>query len=521
MSTRARVSHEIHEAAVHFNRVLRQRPEPPDAILSNFIEICQNLPPESSAVDLVLVLQPRVCRQLESIALRKFQARLRPRSSMANVKTVPRAITELRSASKAWHVSLLVLLVEFADAPLSDNFWRAVSRLARCDGGTGWAPARERLHAERDRRRNDLLARRKGVSYTQPWAIPDVEAVLQNEKDRCEGQDNVESGMAVEGAERDGSSGQRPQDKAPIGVSRALNSDALEAEGTKGASQPSLWPLASGWWIFDDIMLRVCDSLVQIEPMTYAAVDPLRSRPGPPTTIQALDQAATTHIIAPVLINKSAHWVLFLLSRPERLVSLFDPIPSRQSRADATDAFERILSRTLPKERLADWTIVPRSCPTMTNGVDSGMAVVVFALYYLVGRPLPLTIDVCLWRRMLAYYLAHSASAGHVDDADVELANDAAAKHTSTTRAKAGRRPQGGDDDDDAVEINLAEGLAVLLDDVAEARAVWVSAAGVTAQAAGAAPAASHARRSSRVVEGAISAVLEDIDRLVDLINSM
>ncbi|KAH8894658.1 hypothetical protein GQ53DRAFT_839646 [Thozetella sp. PMI_491] len=573
----------IEEAAVHISSLLRQKD---DNVTDVFLESCRGLPPTYSTVDLVAALHPGARSQLEGVVMQRFLQRLRPRSENA----IPRAITEIRSAAKAWDLSPLVLLAEFTDAPVSDNFWRLLSKLARtcrC-----WHTTRERLYTERHRRRHDVLARRKGVSHTQPWAIPDIEAVLQIEgqgqqETLGDGGDNeggqitnsaspIKANISmtrggrprrIETIDADLSRSDMDSDVPPTGgtgeasqVSSALyvatsattkrlrlgsvhttsrpgkEVDSLSHETARSqrgnnivedannpidlhsrqygtpvsesnatlsnkTSQTGVWRLAFGWWISDDDIHRLCTSLVLLRP-TFEAVYPIVA--GSDTTLQLRNPPADT-LLVPVRAktSSSVHWNLAVISRAERLVSFYNPLSRGQSLPELAAIMQPIFARVLPSEILDDWAIIPRSCPLQESGSDSGLAVVVFGLYFLVGRAVPLDIDLWIWRRMLAYYLARISSVdGEKAAKEVQIASEFAVNHIATyhednspllpppsgtqsiinfgmtiTEALAQHKPGMNDlwEVIKASQIHLVERRAALRNSAIEGKAVWAA----------------------------------------------
>lgn len=110
---------------------------------------------------------------------------------------------------------------------------------------------------------------------------------------------------------------------------------------------------------------------------------------------------------------------------------MYDPLPGRQSHAEAAAALDRVFATQPPGEKLADWAVVARSCPTQAATVDSGVAVIVCSLY-LAGRVIPQRMDYWLWRRMLAFYVTRLSPDDAAQTAkDIALASVFAATHTA------------------------------------------------------------------------------------------
>ncbi|KIH89841.1 hypothetical protein SPBR_00331 [Sporothrix brasiliensis 5110] len=476
VEARAMQGDDIRRKVAHITAVLRHRhgdaAAAATAAVDEFVAACNTLPPGpgQTATDLVSALGRSTCRRLEEAALRSFERQLRRRTRPdGTMPHMPRALAELQSAAKAWCLSPLVLLAEFADAPKSDHFWRLLARLARSRSQGAWPDVRERLQAARHRRRYDRLARRQGVSYIQPWAIPDIMDVLkQHEKESEEGQDEEEEREGEREEEREQEQEQRQvhqhandnniartrQGNAATGLAshrptalsdtldsanttlpkpHGPNSDGVSGENgateagdatlsdaiyVSGSEQTNVWRFAYGWWLPTDVVHRLCSSLVHIQPNVFqfaasgagvaSSADGMKGILSP---CRAQPDGATSTIIVPVRIKISYHWILATLCPFEKVVSVYDPQPgSPLSHTEIAAALDDVLtyeqmSSGVETLAVADWALVMRSCPTQVNSIDTGVAVIALSLYCLVGRAMPTSMDSWLWRRMLAFYL--------------------------------------------------------------------------------------------------------------------
>ncbi|KJR81951.1 uncharacterized protein SPSK_03047 [Sporothrix schenckii 1099-18] len=580
VEARAIQGDEIRKKAAHITTVLRHRhgdaAGAATTAVDEFVAACNILPPGQgqTAADLASALGRSTCRRLEEAALRSFERQLRGRTRPdGTMPRVPRALAELQSAAKAWRLSPLVLLAEFADAPKSDNFWRLLARLARSRCHGSWPDVRERLQVARHRRRYDRLARRQGVSYIQPWAIPDIMAVLkQHEEESEEDQDGEEEHEEERGQDQEhgqehdqvhqrandnpitrtgrddaaaGHAAHRPtalsdtldSTNIAIPIPQRPDSDGESGENggsetgdatlsdtiyVSGSEQTSVWRFAYGWWLPTDVVHRLCSSFVHIQPelFQFAAsgagvscpadetMDILSPRLGRP-------DAGTSTIIAPLRIKTSNHWILATLCPSENVVSVYDPQPgSRLSHTEIAAALDGALTcEQIPAGgealAVADCAFVMRSCPTLANSIDSGVAVIALSLYCLVGRAMPTSMDNWLWRRMLAFYLTRLSP----DDAaqttkDIALATLFAqtlsarnihtpADTTSTNPADFAAEPPPQRSDRDQghmdAERNLIDGIQqqpfvgrnilAQRNSVIEGRAIWTAAARLASRA--------------------------------------
>ena len=467
------------------------------AVVDGFFTACHALPPDRSAADVVSNLTKYSAvsvRRLENAALDRFRQQLRrPQSKDIGSNTttkLPRALTELRSAARAWRISPLVLLADLHQAPRSDNFWRLLSKLARCGRHSSWPAVRKRLQAARLRRQCDLLTRRKGVSHVQAWAIPDLLAVLdEDEKDKEQqvqpafnllSQTHEPAADAVkttcDGGDDDDprKDGSTANDKN--GIRTDDGSDWSSVMQVKNSEQTTFWSLAYGWWLPGDIICRVCISLAQIQPdCAIIGVNTLESVHVPSLTAKA------TTLIAPLQIKTPLRWTLAILCPSERVVSVYDPLlinSSSQSDVYSTAAVMSALECVLAESplggmgqgmacdvSLTECAVVIRSCLGLTSSIESGVAIVVSSLYCIVGRTMPRSIDYYLWRRMLTVYLTCLPS----DDAsqrarDANLAAVFATNHMTLYKHISTTRP-------------FRRGSTMALrDDAMEGRAVWMAA---------------------------------------------
>ncbi|ERS97450.1 hypothetical protein HMPREF1624_05617 [Sporothrix schenckii ATCC 58251] len=459
VEARAIQGDEIRKKAAHITTVLRHRhgdaAGAATTAVDEFVAACNILPPGQgqTAADLASALGRSTCRRLEEAALRSFERQLRGRTRPdGTMPRVPRALAELQSAAKAWRLSPLVLLAEFADAPKSDNFWRLLARLARSRCHGSWPDVRERLQVARHRRRYDRLARRQGVSYIQPWAIPDIMAVLkQHEEESEEDQDGEE-----------------------------------EHEEERGQDQEHGQE-------HDQVHQRANDNPITRTGRDDAAAGHAAHRP---TALS--DTLDSTNIAIPIP------------QRPDSDGESGENGGSETGDATLSDTIYVSGSEQTSVWRFAyGWWLPTDVVHRLSNSIDSGVAVIALSLYCLVGRAMPTSMDNWLWRRMLAFYLTRLSP----DDAaqttkDIALATLFAqtlsarnihtpADTTSTNPADFAAEPPPQRSDRDQghmdAERNLIDGIQqqpfvgrnilAQRNSVIEGRAIWTAAARLASRA--------------------------------------
>ncbi|KZL80716.1 ulp1 protease family protein, partial [Colletotrichum incanum] len=118
--------------------------------------------------------------------------------------------------------------------------------------------------------------------------------------------------------------------------------------------------------------------------------------------------------LLPCLVSGD-HWVMTVLAIRNQSITnvyLFDPMPSPEHMAAATNAVGHLKRRYFPQQRRQhdqgvhthnDVVITQTAGPRQENDDDCGVFVFVWALFFMLKKPPPETLDAGFWRRVLAF----------------------------------------------------------------------------------------------------------------------
>ncbi|KAF6230770.1 hypothetical protein HO133_000029 [Letharia lupina] len=197
-----------------------------------------------------------------------------------------------------------------------------------------------------------------------------------------------------------------------------------EAHESVNQIQAALETLGDKQWVGSIALWTLleagCPSGVRLVDCSYITIE----NPKEMLTKRRLRLRGERILLCP-LNHYNRHWTLAILDTEAAIVDHYDPLsPGVYNRLEALENFITSLAEkeeTSGFKDLSEWEFRGMPCPEQSNGYDCGVYTVVFAYCRVLNLPIPVSLDLVLWRKALSCSLDDDGKLSNQIDIEAQM----------------------------------------------------------------------------------------------------
>ncbi|KAK7551335.1 hypothetical protein IWX91DRAFT_404752 [Phyllosticta citricarpa] len=155
--------------------------------------------------------------------------------------------------------------------------------------------------------------------------------------------------------------------------------------------------------MLDDVIMRQCLSLVCAAPDWHCINSLL-------TASTDISLCGSTMLALDLNFATYNHWCLVVLHAKHKEAEIYDSASCSAHLNAANTSLRQLFSCRIPEQRWDEWRLIQRNAVQQDDESDSGVHVLVFALYLRAKIAMPPAISTVFWRHMLYTLLSESPS---------------------------------------------------------------------------------------------------------------